>query len=183
MCPVFSRKTFFRFFDGLFRISTRKTIAEPTCLFRGHDGRAICATKHLKLVHVHHLANAYTGSNNSLRGTKDILRETKTVFRDTHYSLRGTKHFKIINATFRGCYDDVHAKQNILLENYTCLLNAVLSLQYDNIVHVYTCDTNVDNSLVSTNSDSVNQCIEHSQLCTKVASRRVRNREPSRVSF
>ena len=32
MCPMFSRKDFFRLFDGLLRISTKETNAEPRCL-------------------------------------------------------------------------------------------------------------------------------------------------------
>ena len=47
-------------FGGLLRISTKKTnaAAEPRCLssLDGYDG-AICAAKHLELVHAHHLAN------------------------------------------------------------------------------------------------------------------------------
>ena len=35
----------------------------------GHDG-AICAAKHLELVHAHHLANPYTDLTNSICGTK-----------------------------------------------------------------------------------------------------------------
>ena len=40
MCTMFSRKDFFRLFDGLLRISTRKTNAESKCLtsLGGHDG-------------------------------------------------------------------------------------------------------------------------------------------------
>ena len=91
MCTLSSRKDFFKLFDGLLRISTRKTNAEPRCLtsLGGHDG-AIWATKHLELVHVHHLANPYTDLTNSLRGTKYFLRETNAVFRDTTNSFRGT---------------------------------------------------------------------------------------------
>ena len=64
---MFSRKDFFRLFDGLLRISTRKTNAEPRCLtsLGGHDG-AICAAKHLELVHAHHLANPYTDLGNQV---------------------------------------------------------------------------------------------------------------------
>ena len=71
MCTMFSRKDVFRLFDGLLRISTRKTNAEPRCLtsLGGHDG-AICAAKLLELVHTHHLANRYTDLTNSLWGTK-----------------------------------------------------------------------------------------------------------------
>ena len=71
MCTIFSRKDFFRLFGGLLRISTRKTNAEPRCLtsLDGHDG-AICAAKHLELVHAHHLANPYTDLTNSIWGTK-----------------------------------------------------------------------------------------------------------------
>ena len=56
MCTMFSRKDFFRLFEGLLIISTRKTNPEPRCLtaLGGHDG-AICAAKHLELVHAHHL--------------------------------------------------------------------------------------------------------------------------------
>ena len=56
---------------GQLRISTRKTDAEPRCLtsLDGHDG-AICAAKHLELVHAHHLANPYTDLTNSIWGTK-----------------------------------------------------------------------------------------------------------------
>ena len=70
MCTMFSRKDFFRLFGGLLRISTRKTNAEPRCLtsLDGHDG-AICAAKHLELVHAHHLANPYTDLTNSIWGT------------------------------------------------------------------------------------------------------------------
>ena len=58
-------------FDGLLRIFTRKTKAEPRCLTSlvGHDG-AICAAKHLELVHAHHPTNPHTDLTNSLRGTK-----------------------------------------------------------------------------------------------------------------
>ena len=71
MCTMFSRKDFFRLFGGLLRISTRKTNAEPRCLtsLDGHDG-AICAAKHLELVHAHHLANPCTDLTNSIWGTK-----------------------------------------------------------------------------------------------------------------
>ena len=90
VCMVFSRKDFFRLFDGLFRICTGKTNAEPRCLtlLGGHDG-AIWAAKHLKLVQVHHLGNPYTNLTNSLRGTKHFLQVTNTVFRDTNNSLQG----------------------------------------------------------------------------------------------
>ena len=66
-----SRKDFFRLLGGLLRISTRKTNAEPRCLtsLDGHDG-AICAVKHLELVHAHHLTNPYTDLTNSIWGTK-----------------------------------------------------------------------------------------------------------------
>ena len=66
-----SRKDFFGLLGGLLRISTRKTNAEPRCLtsLDGHD-RAICAAKHLELVHAHHLANPYTDLTNSIWGTK-----------------------------------------------------------------------------------------------------------------
>ena len=68
---MFSRKDFFRLFSGLLRISTGKTNAEPRCLtsLDGHDG-AICAAKHLELVHAHHLANPFTDLTNSIWGTK-----------------------------------------------------------------------------------------------------------------
>ena len=71
MCTMFSRKDVFRLFGGLRRISTRKFNAEPRCLtsLDGHDG-AICAAKHLELVHAHHLANPYTDLTNSIWGTK-----------------------------------------------------------------------------------------------------------------
>ena len=103
MCTMFSRKDVFRLFDGRLRISTRNPNVEPRCLtsLGGHDG-AICAAKHLKLVHVHHLANPYTDLTNFLRGTKYFLRETNTVFRDTNNSLRGTKYFlRETNTVFR----------------------------------------------------------------------------------
>lgn len=81
MCTVFSRKDFFRLFDGLFRISTRKTNAEPRCLtsLGSHDG-AIWAAKHIQLVHVHLLVNPYTDLTKSLWGTKYFLWETNSVF-------------------------------------------------------------------------------------------------------
>jgi len=71
MYTMFSIKDFFRLLDCLLRISTRKTNAEPKCLtsLGCHDG-AICAAKHLELVHAHHLANPYTDLTNSLWGTK-----------------------------------------------------------------------------------------------------------------
>ena len=90
-------------FDGRLRISTRKPNVEPRCLtsLGGHDG-AICAAKHLELVHVHHLANPYTDLTNFLRGTKHVFRETNTVIRDTDNSLRGTKYFlRETNTIFR----------------------------------------------------------------------------------
>ena len=68
MCTMFYRKDFFRLFDGLLRISTRKTNAEPTCLtsLGGHDG-AICAAKH----HAYHLANPY--SDNEFLVSKETV--------------------------------------------------------------------------------------------------------------
>ena len=68
---MFSRKDLFRLFGGLFKISTGKTNAEPRCLtsLDGHDG-AICAAKHLELVHAHHLSNPYTDLTNSIWGKK-----------------------------------------------------------------------------------------------------------------
>ena len=67
MCTMFSTKDFFRLFGDLLRISTRKTNAEARCLtsLDGHDG-AICAAKHLELVHAHHRANPYTDLTNSI---------------------------------------------------------------------------------------------------------------------
>ena len=71
MCTMISRMDFFRLFGGLLRISARQTNAEPRCLtlLDSHDG-AICAAKHLELVHAHHLANPYTDLTNSIWGTK-----------------------------------------------------------------------------------------------------------------
>ena len=70
MCTMFSTKDFCRLFDGLLRIPTRKTNAEARCLtsLGGHNG-AICAAKHLELVHAYHLANPYTDFTNSVWGT------------------------------------------------------------------------------------------------------------------
>lgn len=81
MCTVFSRKDFFRLFDGLLRISTRKTNAEPRCLtsLGSHDG-VIWAAKHIQLVYVHLLVNPYTDLTKSLWGTKYFLWETNSVF-------------------------------------------------------------------------------------------------------
>ena len=93
MCTMFSRKDFFRLFDGRLTISTRKTNVEPRCLtsLGGHDG-AISANKHLELFHVHHLVNLYTDLTNLLPGNKYFLRETNIVLRDTNNSLQGTKN-------------------------------------------------------------------------------------------
>ena len=56
----------------------------------------------------------------------------------------------MVNTTFRGCFYLNHA-----------FLRSVPGLQYDNIVHVYTGHTNVNNdSLVNTITDSVNQSIK-----------------------
>ena len=81
MSTMFSRKDLFRLFDGQLRISTRKTSVEPRCLtlLGSHDG-AICAAKHLKLVHIHNLANPCMDLTNFLQGIKYFLRETNTVF-------------------------------------------------------------------------------------------------------
>ena len=75
MCTRFSTKDFFRLFEGLLRISTRKTNAEPRCLtlLGGHDG-AICAAKHLELVHAYHLANPYTDLTNSILGNQILIK-------------------------------------------------------------------------------------------------------------
>ena len=67
MCTMFYRKDFFGLFDVLLRISTRKTNAEPRCLTS--LGGAICAAKHLELVHAY-LASPYTDLTNSIWGTK-----------------------------------------------------------------------------------------------------------------
>ena len=66
---MFPRKDFFRLFDGLLIISTRRTNAEPGCLILlgGHD-REICAAKHRELVHAHHLTNPSTDMTNSPGG-------------------------------------------------------------------------------------------------------------------
>lgn len=186
MCTVFSRKDFFRLFDGLLRISTRKTNAEPRCLtsLGSHDG-AIWAAKYIQLVHVHHLVNPYTDLTKSLWGTKYFLWETNSVFWHTTNSLQGTfretndlrdgnrnlGNEEMVNTTFCGYF---------YLNN--AFLRSVPGLQYDNIVHVHTGHTNVINDLlVNTITDSVNQCIKHSQLCKKWVTRRVRDREPSRI--
>ena len=44
MCTMFSRKDFFRLFDGRLRICTRKTNVEPRYLtsLGGHDGAILC---------------------------------------------------------------------------------------------------------------------------------------------
>ncbi len=172
MCTVFSRKDFSELFDGLLRISTRKTNAEPRCLtsLGGHDG-AIWAAKHLDLVHVHYLANPYTDLTNSLRGTKYFLRETNTVFRDTNNSLWGTKYFLWeTNAVFRGTANPLRGTfgetnylrdgnrnlgyekiVNTTVHGYFYLthaymyLRSVPGLQYDNI---HTGNTNVSNDLL-----------------------------------
>ena len=139
MCTVFSRKDFSKLFDGLLRISTRKTNAEPRCLtsLGGHDG-AIWAAKHLDLVHVHYLANPYTDLTNSLRGTKYFLRETNAVFRGTANSLRGTfgetnylrdgnrnlGYEKIVNTTVCGYFYLNHAYM---------YLRSVPGLQYEKL--------------------------------------------------
>ena len=172
MCTVFSRKDFSELFDGLLRISTTKTNAEPRCLtsLGGHDG-AIWAAKHLDLVHVHYLANPYTDLTNSLRGTKYFLRETNTVFRDTNNSLWGTKYFLWeTNAVFRGTANSLRGTfgetnylrdgnrnlgyekiVNTTVHGYFYLnhaymyLRSVPGLQYDNI---HTGNTNVSNDLL-----------------------------------
>ena len=70
---------------------------------------------------------------------------------------RNLGYEKMVNTTFHGCLYLNHA-----------FLRSVPGLQYDNIVHVYTGHTNVNNdSLVNTITDSVNQYIKHSQLCKK----------------
>ena len=59
MCTVFSRKDFSDLFDGLLRISTRKTNAEPRCLtspWWSHLG-----SETSPIGPQHHLANPYTG--------------------------------------------------------------------------------------------------------------------------
>ena len=62
-------------------------------------------------------------------------------------------------------------------------LRSMPGLQYDNRVHVQTGHTNLSNDLpVNTITNSVNQCIKHSQLCKKLVTRRVRDKEPSRIS-
>ena len=210
MCTVFSRKDFSKLFDGLLRISTRKTNAEPRCLtsLSGHDG-AIWAAKHLDLVHVHYLANPFTDLTNSLRGTKYFLRETNTVFRDTNNSLRGTRYFLWeTNAVFRGTANSLRGtfgetnylrdgNRNLAYEkivnttvrgyfylNHAYMyLRSVPGLQYDNI---HTGNTNVSNDLLVNTvklTDIVNDCIKQSQLCKKRVTRRVRDREPSRISL
>ena len=121
MCAVFSRKDFFRLFDGLLRISTRKTNADPRCLtsLGGHVG-AIWAAKDLELVHVHHWANPYTDLTNSLQETKYFLRETNTVFRDTNNSLRGTKYFlREINSVFGDTNNSLWGTKYFLRETKT----------------------------------------------------------------
>ena len=57
----------------------------------GHDG-AICAEKHLELVHVHHPANPYLVPRRKLVKSVYFFQETNTVFRDTNNSLQGTKY-------------------------------------------------------------------------------------------
>ena len=74
---------------------------------------------------------------------------------------RNLGYKKIVNTTFHGYFYLNRA-----------FLRSVPGLQYDNIVHVHvhTGHTNVSNDLsllVNTITDSVNQCIKHSQLCKK----------------
>ena len=164
MCAVFSR-----LFDGLLRISTRKTIAEPRCLTSsgGHVG-AISVAKDLELVH--HLANPYTDLTNSLLGTNYFLRETNTVFGETNNSLWGTKCFlwetntvfrdttDSLRRTFRETNDLRDGNRNLgyFYLNHS-FLRSVPGLQYDNWVPVHTGHTNVSNDLlVNTITDRVN---------------------------
>ena len=99
-----------------------------------------------------------------------------SVFRDTTDSLRGT---------LRETTDLRDGNRNLgyFYLNHSFLRSAP-GLQYDNLVHVHTGHTNVSNDLlVNAITDRVNQCIKHSQLCKKRVTRRVRDREPSRISL
>ena len=69
---------FFRkdLFDGLLRISTKKTNAEPRCLtsLGGHDDGAICAAKHLELVHAYHLTHPFYGFDQLHLGNQILIK-------------------------------------------------------------------------------------------------------------
>ena len=146
-------------------------------------------------------------SVNSLRGTKYFLRETRNSLRGTSsvfqvfgvtnnsfwgnsflwesmQSLQKTRETVYnetqSNTTFHGCYDAVHVKQNSLLDTDMCL-EAVPGMECDNIA--LSCKTNTSHGTVNINVGPVNQGKRHSRPCVPLATSRVRDREPSRVSL
>ena len=82
------------------------------------------------------------------------------------------------------CSKDVQKQLARTPLNHACMyLRSVPGLQYDNI---HTGNANVSNDLLVNTVkliDIVNHCIKHSQLCKKRVTRRVRDREPSRISL
>ena len=79
LCPVFSRKVFFRGFEGLNKVWTSKNIAECDRQdFVEHGGRVISAAKQPEILHVPLVAtnDLLSESPNSIFGTSFFLRET-----------------------------------------------------------------------------------------------------------
>ena len=128
-----------------------------------------------------------------LRGTKTVLWDTKTLLRDNEYVLRDTKyvHRNLNKHSLLGTYDQP-SKQTSLVQcvksSLQGFVKAMPSSEYNNIIT--NCDVVNDNECIN-QVDIVNQCMiprcverhRHSGLRPRVMTRRVRDREPSRISF
>ena len=189
------RKSFFRFIDSVWRYFRAVMICESKSLFGVHDRPAFCAIQNLQWLNLHRLAikNPLTGSNNSLRGTNNV-------FRDTNNSLTGTKNvFRDTNNSLMGTNKPSKNAQPILiqsLQSVKCFctpafIRSVSGSSCENIssdcnkVVDHVCMSKID--MLKINRSTAPECMQnygrHSRLRSRLVTRRVRDREPSRVSL
>ena len=120
LCPVFSRKVFFRGVEGSNKVWTSKTsLSVSRQDFVEHGGRVISAAKQPEILHVPLVAtnDLLSESPNSIFGTSFFLRETMN-------SLRGTNKLAFIRQhefPSKGNQTCLFGQHKFSPENQTCL--------------------------------------------------------------
>ena len=99
LCPVFSRKVFFRGVEGSNKVWTSKTsLSVSRQDFVEHGGRVISAAKQPEILHVPLVAtnDLLSESPNSIFGTSFFLRETMNSLRGTNkLAFTGNCHLQL----------------------------------------------------------------------------------------
>ena len=104
ICPVFSRKESFRFFESLNRIFPGKTLPQSSSCGWQDGRRAICVALQCEMPHVQDLAdsNLFSKSYSSIRRTSAVLRDTMNSPWGTNTVLRYAMNFlRETNAVLR----------------------------------------------------------------------------------